>query len=162
MPIAKRVLAALLMATGIVLVFAGLSAALGFTAIGMLASVAAIAALLYAGAVWFGGAPVAFAPAADGIIIVFDRSLRVAAGSASGASILSQFPELLRPDIEVRCRAALRGEHSHFDCEHAGARVSFDIAPVQTGQGPVMYGVLISGSGVPVARMSAAPLATVA
>jgi hypothetical protein len=162
MPIAKRVLAALLLATGIVLVFAGVSAALGFTNVGILASVAVIATLLYAGAVWFGGAPVPLVPAGAETIIVFDRSLRVAAGRAPGVSILSQFPERLRPDIELRCRAALRGEHSHFDCEHAGARVSFDIAPVQTVHGLVMYGVLISGSGVPVAHMSGAPLTTVA
>ncbi len=162
MPIAKRVLAALLLASGIVLVFAGLSAALGFTAVGMLASVAAITALLYAGAVWFGGAPVAFAAAGAETIMVFDRSLRVAAGGAPGVSILSQFPQRLRPEIEMHCRAALRGEHSHFDCEHAGARMSFDIAPVQTVHGVVMFGVLISGSGVPAVLMSEAPLATVA
>jgi hypothetical protein len=163
MPIAKRVLAALLLAGGIVLVFAGLSSALGFTLVGMLASFAAIATLLYAGGVWFGGAPVSLAaPAGADTIIIFDRSLRVAAGGAPGLSLLSQFPERLRPEIEIRCRAALRGEHSHFDCEHEGARVSFDIAPVQTLHGLVMYGVLIGGSGVPVARMSVAPLTTVA
>ena len=72
-------------------------------------------------------------------------------------SILSQFPEQLRPDIEVRCRAALRGEHSHFQCVHAGGRLSFDIAPVPI-HGVVMYGVLISGSVVPVAHMAVAPL----
>ena len=40
---------------------------------------------------------------------------------------------------------------------HAGARLSFDIAPVQI-HGVVLYGVLISGSVVPVAHMAAAPL----
>jgi hypothetical protein len=160
MPIAKRVVSTLLLACGIVLVFAGLSTALGFTIVGMLASVAAIAALFYAGAVWFGGTPISLAPAGAETIIVFDRSLRVAGGRAPGVSILSEFPERLRPDFEMRCRAALRGEYSHFDCEHAGARLSFDIAPVQV-HGVVLYGVLISGSGVPVARIAAAPLTTV-
>ena len=87
---------------GIMLVFTGLSAALGFTVIGILASVAAIAALLYAGAVWFGEAPVTPIPAgADETLIVFDRSLRVAAGGAPGVSVLARFPELLRPEIEA-------------------------------------------------------------
>jgi hypothetical protein len=157
MPKSKRVVSAVLLACGIVLVFTGLSAALGFTLPGILASVAAIAALLYAGAVWFGEAPGVPAPAGSETLIVFDRSLRVAAGGAAGVSVLAQFPEPLRPDIEVRCRAALRGEHSHFDSDHAGARLSFDIAPVQI-HGVVLYGVLMSGSLVPVAHMAAASL----
>ena len=161
MPTAKRVVSALLLTCGIVLVFAGLSTALGFTVFGVLASVAAIASLLYAGAAWFGGTPVTLATAGAETVIVFDRSLRVTAGREPGVSILLQFPERLRPDIEMRCRAALRGEHSHFDCEHAGARISFDVAPVQVNQ-VVLYGALISGSGVPVARMAVAPLTTVA
>jgi hypothetical protein len=160
MPAARRIVSALMLICGIVLVFTGLSAALGFTFAGVLASVAAIAALLYAGASWFGSAPLSLAPA-GGTLIVFDRSLRVAAGAAPGISILLQFPERLRPDIETRCRAALRGEHSHFDCDHAGARISFDVAPVQV-HGVVLYGVLISGSGAPVARTAVASLTTVA
>jgi hypothetical protein len=53
----KYLLSSLLMAAGIVLVFYGFSSALGFTVTGTLASVAAIAALLYAGGVIFGSAP---------------------------------------------------------------------------------------------------------
>lgn len=52
----KRLLSSFLMATGIVLVFYGFNAALGFTWIGMLASLAAITSLLYAGGVLFGAA----------------------------------------------------------------------------------------------------------
>jgi hypothetical protein len=161
MPAARRVVSALLLACGIVLVFAGLSAALGFTLIGATASTAAIVALLYAGAVWFGGAPMLL-PAGGGTVTVFDRSLRVATGVVPGVSVLSQFPERLRPEIEVRCRAALRGEYSHFDCEHGGARVSFEIAPVQTLHGLVLYGVIISGSGERVAGVSISPVTSVA
>jgi hypothetical protein len=161
MPTAKRVVSALLLICGVVLVFTGLSTALGFTVFGVLASIAAITALLYAGAVWFGGTPVVPVPAGAESIIVFDRSLRVASGREPGLSILLQFPERLRPEIEMRCRAALLGEHSHFECEHAGARISFVVAPVQVNE-IVLYGALISGAGVPVARMSVAPLTTVA
>lgn len=52
----KRLLSSFLMATGIVLVFYGFNAALGFTIVGMFASLAAITSLLYAGAVLFGTA----------------------------------------------------------------------------------------------------------
>jgi hypothetical protein len=53
----KRLISSLLMAAGIVLVFYGFNSALGFTVIGMIASVAAIVSLLYAGGVLFGAAP---------------------------------------------------------------------------------------------------------
>jgi hypothetical protein len=162
MPPARRVVSALLLACGIVLVFAGLNAALGFTLVGVAASLAAIVTLLYAGGVWFGGDPAALLPGGAGSVTVFDRALRIAAGRDTGAPILSQFPDPIRPDIEMRCRAALRGEYSHFDCEHAGASLSLEIAPVQTLHGLVLYGVIIRGSGEPVAGPAAAPLTTVA
>ncbi len=158
----KRHASSLLLASGIAVVFAGLSAALGFTAGGMIASVAAIASLLYAGGLWFGSAPATLAVAGADTVIVFDRSLRITAGGAPGASLLLRFPEPLRPEIEMRCHLALRGEHTHFDCEHGGARLSFDIAPIQSVSGTVLYGVLIAGSGVPMRAVSAAPLTTVA
>ena len=163
MRVVKRLASSVLLAGGIVFVFAGLSAALGFTAAGMLASIAAIAALLYAGGAWFGGAPPSLATAGGlETVIVFDRSLTIAAGATPGTPLLSHFPEPLRPEIETACRLALRGEHTHFDCDHAGARISFDISPVQSISGMVLYGVLIAGSGVRVAAATAAPIATVA
>jgi hypothetical protein len=161
MAIWKRVTSTVLLAGGLVLVFAGLSAALGFTPLGILASIAAMSGLLYAGGVWFGGAPAVPVPAGSGAILVFDRSLRVAAGAAPGTPVLSRFPEPLRPDIERHCRAALSGEPSHFAHEHAGARLEFDIAPVLTTHGLVLYGVLISGAGTSVTSVSASTLITV-
>jgi hypothetical protein len=159
----KRLASSVLLAGGIVFVFAGLSAALGSTAAGMMASIAAIAALLYAGATWFGSAPQSLA-SAGGLetVLVFDRSLRIAAGGTPGTPLLSHFPEPLRPDLETACRLALRGEHTHFDCDHRGARIFFDISPVQSISGMVLYGVLITGSGVRVPAAAAAPIATVA
>ena len=157
----KRVATSLLLACGIVLVFAGLSAALGSTIHAMLASVAVIATLLYAGAVWFGTHPVHVGAGGE-TIIVFDRALRVAAGATPGVSLLSQFPEPMRPEIEVRCRAALTGEHTHFVCVHAGGRVAFEIGPVQSSHGIVLYGVLISGAAVRVPSVSPSPVTTTA
>jgi hypothetical protein len=162
MGVVKRAASSLLMACGIVFVIVGLSAAFGFTLGAMVASVAAITALLYAGGAWFGGAPAPLVPAGAETVIVFDRSLRVAAGATPGTPLLSRFPEPLRPEIEMRCRLALKGEHTHFDCEHAGARFSFDIAPVPSFHGMVLYGVLITGAGKRVPAATSAPLTTVA
>jgi hypothetical protein len=162
MGVVKRAASSLLLACGIVFVFASLSAALGFSVGGMVASIAVIAALIYAGGAWFGGS--ASAPlvhAGSETVIVFDRSLRIAAGATPGTPLLSRFPEPLRPEIEMRCRLALKGEHTHFACEHAGLRIFFDIAPVHSIQGVVLYGVLIAGSGLRVPAVSAAPLTTV-
>ena len=162
MGVVKRAASSLLLACGIVFVFAGLSAALGFSVVAIVAGVTAIAMLLYAAGTWFGGAPAPLLPAGSETVIVFDRSLRVAAGAAPGTPLLSRFPEPLRPEIEMRCRLALKGEHTHFDCEHAGARFSFDIGPVQSIHGVVLYGVLIAGSGMRMPAATHAPLTTVA
>lgn len=162
MRLVKRAVSSLLLACGIVLVFVGLSTALGFPPAAMIASVAAIAALLYAGGTWFGAAPAQLSGAGSEVVIVFDRSLHVVAGPATGTSLLSQFPEALRPELEMRCRMALRGEHTHFSCEHSGARVAFDISPVHSVAGIVLYGVVITGAGMPVAALAPAPLTTVA
>ncbi|OFW04564.1 MAG: hypothetical protein A3H96_09245 [Acidobacteria bacterium RIFCSPLOWO2_02_FULL_67_36] len=153
---AKRLASSLLLASGIVLVLMGLSTALGFTAVGMVTSVTVIAALLYAGGLWLGGTPRVAAPAGAEKVLVFDRGLRIAAGAAPGASLLTQFPESMRAEIETHCRAALRGQHSHFTCEHAGKRVLFDVAPIQSVAGLVLYGVLITGSGNAVAALTPA------
>lgn len=161
MGVVKRAASSLLLAGGVVFVFAGLSAALGPGVMGAVASIAVIAALLYAGGVWFAGAPETFAAAGAETVIVFDRSLRVAAGAASGTSLLSQFPQPLRAELEVRCRLALQGEHTHFDCEHAGGRISFDISPVQSIHGMVLYGILITSSGIPVPAAAGAQVLNV-
>lgn len=162
MALLKRLASSLLLASGIVLVFAGLSTALGFTAVGILASIGVIGALLYAGGVWSAQAPPALAPAGTETVILFDRALRIAAGAAPGTPLLAQFPEMLRPEIEAHCRAALRGEHTHFACEHAGTRFVFDASPVQTFGGAVLYGALIGGAGARVTIRTRAPLPTVA
>ncbi len=158
----RRLASSLLLATGIALVFAGISAALGFGASGLVAGIGVIAALLYAGAVWFGPAPPAVAPAGGERVIVFDRSLHIVSGATPGTPLLPQFPAAMREELEVHCRAALRGEHSHFRCEIGGRQVAFDVAPVQTAPGAVLYGVLIVGSGVRVPVPAHQPATTVA
>jgi hypothetical protein len=158
----KRALSSVLLACGIVVVFVGLSTALGFTPAGMIASVAAIAALLYAGGTWFGASPAQLTTPGADTVIVFDRLLRVAAGPGVGASLLARFPLPIRPELEMRCEMALRGEHTHFSCEHNGARLFFDISPIQSVNGVVLYGVVVAGQGKPMPAVTPAPLTTVA
>jgi len=158
----KRLASSLLLTGGIVLVFAGLNAALGFSLPGLVASAAAIVMLLYAGSVWFGPLPPAVAPPGAETVIVFDRFLHIAAGAPPGTPLLSQFPARLRDTVETHCRAALRGESSHFSCEISGRHLSFEVAPVQPTAGAVLYGVLIANAGLRVGVPSAQPAATVA
>ena len=162
MRLVRRALSLVLLACGIVLVCAGLGTTIGFTPAGMAASVVAIAALLYAGGLWLGGAsPQLTTPGAD-TVMVFNRLLQVVSGPAAGTSLLAQFPAPIRPELEMRCRMALRGEHTHFSCEHAGARIAFDISPVQSVAGVVLYGIVIAGQGMPMPAVNTAPLTTVA
>lgn len=131
---AKHLAASLLLAAGIVLVFGGLSSALGFTVSGVLASVAAIAGLLYAGGIWF-GAP---APAASAGALTFDQRLEL----TTGGPVLLRFPEPLRAEIRVRCLAALAGERSRFTIEGR----AFQVLPVVDVDGMVRFAVLIEGA----------------
>lgn len=147
MGVVRNVSSALLLACGVVLTFAGLSSALGFTVGGVVATIAAIAALLYAGGAWLSRPPVLAANGAD-TIIVFDQWLRAASGPAPGVPVPDQFPAAMRSEIDAHCRAALRGDHTHFSCEDGQHRYAFEAAPVQSRNGVVVYGVLIAGSGV--------------
>lgn len=131
-PRTTRLASSLLLSAGIVFVFSGLSAALGFSAMGMLTSVGAIAALLYAGAVWFGTAAPSAEPAH---VLVFDHSLRL----LSGASLLAQFPESAHAEIRMRCSAALNGQRGHFI---VGAR-AFHASAIVSSDGAILYGALV-------------------
>ena len=131
----------MLLAGGVVLVFAGLSSALGFSLAGIFASIAAIAALLYAGGVWFGDAR-----RADPTVVLFTPALHVAGGPLAGRPVADLFPAAMRGDIDARCRDALAGTVSHFTCGSGPGRVSFSATPVRDAAGTVTYGLLLSGS----------------
>jgi hypothetical protein len=146
----RRIGAAVLLVAGVVLVFYGFSAAMRFSAVGIIGGVAAIVTLLYAGAVWFGGSPSADAAGLAEPLIVFDRAMRIASGARRGTPVTMLFPESSAREIEMRCAAALGGQAARFTCEVAAQAVVFDAAPVRAANGTVVYGVLISaGAGSP-------------
>jgi len=130
-----------LLAGGILLVFAGLSSALGFSPSGIVATLAAIAALLYAGGVWFGATP-----RPDTTAVVFTRALTLASGPLAGRSIADLFSEADRREIEARCRAALDGRPSRFSCGAGASSRAFEATSVRSADGVVIYGLLLSGS----------------
>ena len=127
----RRVASTLLLAGGVVLVFAGVNAALGYTVAGMVASLAGIAGLLYAGAVWFGASP---AVTFDRVL-VFDHSLQL----TSGAPLLARFPDAQKDEIRAKATATLAG---------ARASVLVDgrtllMLPIISDTGLVLYGVVV-------------------
>ncbi|HJR61631.1 MAG TPA: hypothetical protein VJ813_19645 [Vicinamibacterales bacterium] len=134
----NRVISSLMFCAGIALVFAGLSAALGYTLAGMIASVAAIAGLLYAGGIWFGS------PATGpGTVLIFDHGLNL----TTGTPLLSHFPEPHRPEIQRHCEAALRGEARRFLVRER----AFHATPITAADGTVLYGALLEDVLVPAA-----------
>jgi hypothetical protein len=144
----QRFVSVALLILGVTLVFLGLTKSLGVTPVSVLASAAAIAALLYTGGVWFGSAAprskvVSLPPgAADSIL--FDRKGRLIAGPAAGQPVASQFPESLRPDIERHCAAALAGRTARFLATRDGRPLTFDVLPVLGADGTIAYGVVLS------------------
>jgi hypothetical protein len=138
----KRALSFAMLAAGIVLVFGGLTNAVGVSTLGVVSSAAAVAALLYSGAVWF-GSPAPTATDSTDPIVVFDRSLRVASGALRGLHVSSCFPAPVRADLEAHCRAALAGNRAHFSVAAGEERLDFDAVPVRSPNGEIVYGLLM-------------------
>ena len=142
----NRAISSALLVAGVVLVFAGLTSALGFTVGGTIASLAAVVMLVYAGAVWFGrAAPPPAQPGPAEPVIVFDKTLRIVCGAGRGTSLVAQFPESLHARIRGACAAALGGAAGSFTCRYGATEVAFDAVPVRATDGSVVYGMLLSG-----------------
>ena len=132
------------------LVFAGVASALGFSWWGMLASVAAIVALLYAGGVWF-GAP----PPSDSAVVLFTHTLVVASGPHTGRPLTALYPHANRTALEDGCRKGLAGHASRFTCDSQ----RFAVSPVRSAEGAVVYGLLLSGAAAAAEASAVTPVA---
>jgi hypothetical protein len=135
----RRTLPVVVFVVGVILVFSGLNAAVDLSAAGMFASAAAVLALLYSGAVWFGSRQPA--PPVLDTVIVFDRSLREACGARRGLPVTASFPVAERAALEDECWGALAGEGGRFSA--GDGRSQFDVLPVRTADGAITYGILI-------------------
>jgi hypothetical protein len=144
----KRVASSTFLALGVLLVFFGLNAALGFTAAGAIASVAVIGALLYTGAVWLAPRPPERAAAQLATPIVFDREGRTVSGAVRGQSLSAQLPQTIRADVSQRCAAALAGIPGHIVCDYQGRPVIFEFLPVRSANGTVVYGLLVTSEAI--------------
>jgi hypothetical protein len=150
----KRLIAFTLLCLGMALVFLGLTRSLGFTPWSVLVSVVAIAALLYTGGVWFGAS--GGRDRADSRVtlegpLLFDVHSRLVGGAAAGQSVASQFPEIIRLDLERSCAAALAGRPARVPYSRDGAIAVVDVLPVLGADGTIVYGILVpaeSGSAV--------------
>jgi hypothetical protein len=143
-----------LLMVGVGLVFAGMTSALHFTPAGMVATVATIAGLLYAGGVWFGSAAMV-----DGSIVIFDRRLIAVSGSHPGRPVSDMFPLHMRRDVEQRCREAFDGRSTRFSIPGDAERRRFEVAPIRTADGLIAYGILLSGAFVRAAAQELTPVA---
>lgn len=142
-------MSSLLLAAGIILVFTGVGAALGFTPLGLLASATAVVSLLYAGAMWSRRS----APSHGRGIILFDPHLEPVAGG----EVLATFADATRRELRTQARAALAGERVRF--EH-GQR-TFLATPVVSETGGVLYALVVENASVD-GLQPASELATVA
>ena len=119
--------------------FAGVASALGYSYGGMLATAAAVVALLYAGGVWFGASTTT-----DRSVILFTHALTVASGPMAGRPVGELFPDAMRAAIDEHCRRALDGQSTRFTC--GAAAQPFAVSPVRSAEGAIVYGVLLSGA----------------
>ena len=138
-----RALSLVLLAAGIIFVFAGFNLAIGWSTLGVITTAAVVAALLYTGAIWF-GSPVPRDPPALDTVVVFDQSLRVASGALRGVALTSCFPPSVRGELETHCAAAFGGVGARFSCVSDGQRLQFDAVPVRAADGRIVYGLLMA------------------
>jgi hypothetical protein len=138
-----QIVATVLLLAGVGLVFAGMSSALNFSLPGIVATLATIAGLLYAGGVWFGNV----APG-DPSVLIFDRRLIIVSGGHPGRPIGDLFPLSVRRDVEQRCRDAFDGRSTRFSTPGDADRRRFEVAPIRTADGFIAYGILLSGAMV--------------
>jgi hypothetical protein len=138
-----RIISTVLLLAGVGFVFAGMSSALDFSLPGIIAAVATIAGLLYAGGTWFGGAA-----AGEPFVLIFDRRLTIVSGGHPGRPVGDLFPLGVRRDVEQRCREAFDGRSIRFSIPGHEDRSRFEVAPIRTADGLVAYGILLSGAMV--------------
>ena len=154
MAIVSRRFTFVLPVVGIALVFLGLTRALGITPHGVLVSLAAIAALLFTGGIWFGGTPPrtrVTSTTSDGSPILFDLQGRLVSGLHAGQPVTSRFPEAARLEVEHHCATVLAGRAARFPCVWDGTAVVFEALPVRSADGAIIYGLLVpAGTGTEV------------
>ena len=142
----RRALPFVLLLVGVALISLGLARALGITPYGLVVSLAAIAALLLAGGIWFGAsAPrTHVTPAAgDGSPILFDLQGCLVSGPDAGQPVTSLFLEAARLDVERHCVTVLAGRAARFPCVWDGTPIVFQGLPVRSADGVIVYGLLV-------------------
>jgi len=138
-----KIVSTVLLLAGVGLVFAGMSSAFHFSLPGIVAVLASIGGLLYAGGVWFAN----IVPDEPSVVL-FDRHLIIVSGGQPGRPIGDLFPLSVRRDVEQRCREAFDGRSTRFSIPGHAGRGRFEVAPIRIADGLVAYGILLSGEMV--------------
>jgi hypothetical protein len=150
-----QIVSTVLLLAGVGLVFAGMSSALNFSLPGIIATVATIAGLLYAGGVWFGSVT-----SGKPSVLIFDHHLIIVSGIHTGRPVGDVFSSGVRRDVEHRCREAFDGRSTRFSISADDDRRRFEVAPIRTADGLVAYGILLSGALIPaISREQLTPVA---
>jgi hypothetical protein len=143
----RRVLSSVLVAAGIVLVLAGLTSALGSGVTGLVASAALVSALLYAGGTWFAPPP---PTAAASMLVLFDRSGRVVAGSRTGEPLGAYFSPRLGAEIDRHVSTVFAGASVHFVPDPRSA-TPLVMVPVRATDGTIPLAILTTAAAVSIA-----------
>ena len=108
----REVLSIGLLIAGVALVFVGVTRSVGFSQTDI-ASLAAVAVLLYSGAVFCGASATTHSEQRD-TIFVFDRTFRLVSGGHKGLPIRAVLSEIPDADIESRCSAVFTRKSDRF------------------------------------------------
>jgi hypothetical protein len=144
----RRLTSSVLLAIGVLLVFTGLNAALGFTPGALVVSGAVIAALIYTGAVWFAPRRPPSSAAQFSAPTVFDRDGVVVSGPARSRPLSAQFPESVRADVTQNCAAVFAGVPARLAVETGGRALVVEFLPVRSGSGVVVYGLVVTSEAM--------------
>jgi hypothetical protein len=142
----RRVFSSILLAAGVVLVLAGLTSALGSGVTGLVAGVALVSALLYAGATWFAPPPLVATP----LLVLFDRSGRVVAGFRAGEPLAARFSRSRAADIDRHVATVFAGASVHVMPDPHDA-TTLVMVPVRAADGTIPLAILTTASAVSVA-----------
>jgi hypothetical protein len=138
----KEILSIALLVAGVTLVFVGVTRSVGFSLAGIIASLAAVVALLYSGAVFFGASLAPHTEKRD-TIFVFDRTIRLVGGAHQGMPIRAVLRGIAEGDLESRCSAVFSGKTDRFAYTAATPPMHVDIVPVRDVDGVVVLGMVI-------------------
>ena len=144
----KRLFSSVLLAVGMLLVFDGLLTALGFTASGMVISIAVVVALIYTGAVWFSPPSRRASAGPWREPLVFDRAGLILSGAERSRPLTAQFSDAMRAEVAQHAAAAFAGLPGRLTLEGNHRGVELEFLPVRNASGVVVFGIVVASAAM--------------